>query len=53
MASNVFKGDYPSVFPLNDISAADCGFENPPHTSDVLFSYFFLHLSLFDSVCFQ
>ena len=48
-----YKGDNPGVYPTNEISAEELDFEKLSALSEVIFSYFFFHLGLFDGIRFQ
>ena len=48
-----YKINSPGVYLFNEIPAAELSFEKFYCYSDILFSYFFLHLFLFDGDCFQ
>ena len=49
----LYKGYCPGVYPFDEIFAAGLGFEKHFCSLEILFSYFFPHLRLFDVVHFQ
>ena len=48
-----YKEHYQGVYPFDEISAAEFGFEKLSRLTEVLFCYFFFHLHLFNGVRFQ
>ena len=51
-SSSILKGDCPGVYPLDEFSATEIGFEFS-RSSEILFFNFFFHLCLFDDIRFQ